>query len=254
VSSWHHLEIVESSGNAAVELLIADLSSQESIRQLARDYTARHDWLHVLVNNAGVYLTERQVTVDRIEMTLAVNYLARFLLINLLLDMIKRSAPARIVEVAGAYHKKGTIAFDNLQSEKAYNGAQANAQSKLANVLFTHELARRLEGTGVTVNCLHPGAARTGLVEKDPDYPSLLRFMYRLSKPFMKSPEKGAATSIYLASSPDVEGSTGKYFVNQKQAESSNESHDAELAHRLWDISSELTGLADQQQPLTGTA
>lgn len=235
-------EIIESSGNEAVELLIADLASQEAIRQLVRDFAATHDQLHVLVNNAGVYLTKRRVSGDGMEMTFAVNYLARFLLANLLLDTLKRSAPARIVDVAGAYHKKGTIAFDDLQGEKSYDGARANAQSKLANVLFTYELARRLQDTGVTANCLHPGAVGTGLVEKDPNYPSLLRFVYRLSKPFMKSPEKGAATSIYLASSPEVDGVTGKYFVAKKQATSSEESHDAELARRLWDVSLKLTG------------
>ncbi len=226
-------EIIESSGNEAVELLVADLASQQSIRRLVGDFAEVHHQLHVLVNNAGVYLTKRQVTGDGIEMTFAVNYLARFLLTNLLLDTLERSAPARIVDVAGAYHRKGTIAFGDLQGEKAYNGAGANAQSKLANVLFTYELARRLEGTGVTANCLHPGAVGSDLVNKDPDYPPYMSLAYRLLTPLMKSPKKGAVTSVYLASSPNVAGVSGKYFVNKKQAKSSKESYDGELARRL---------------------
>lgn len=170
----------------------------------------------------------------------AVNYLSRFLLTNLLLDTLKSSAPARIVDGAGAYHSRGRIDFNDLQGEKDYDGARANNQSKLANILFTYELARRLKGTGVTANCLHPGAVATGLVEKDPNYPSIMRFLYKLFKPFLKSPEKGAETSIYLASSPEVEGITGKYFVNKKEAKSSKESYDETLSKQLWEVSAKL--------------
>ncbi len=237
-------EIIESSGNEAVELMLADLASQQSIRDLARRFTASHTELHVLVNNAGIYLTKWKVSVDGVEMTLAVNYLARFLLVNLLKETLIRSAPARVIDVAGAYHKKGKINFDDLNGDAGYSGTRANAQSKLANVLFSYELARRLSGSGVTSNCLHPGAVATGLVEKDPDYPGMLRFMYRLSKPFMGSAAKGAATSIYLASSPEVERTTGKYFIGGKEAKSSDESHDPNLASRLWEVSARLVGLA----------
>jgi len=233
-------EIREKTGSQTVDLLIADLSSQEAIRRLAEEYRGRYDRLHVLVNNAGVYHTKRHVTVDGLEAMFAVNYLARFLLTNLLLDVLKKRAPARIINVAGAYHAKGRIDFDDLQGERDFDGQRANHQSKLADVLFTCELARRLEGTRVTVNCLHPGMVATHLVDKDKDFPKLLKLLYRLSKPLMKSPEKGAETILYLASSPEVEGVTGQYFVNKRVAQSSPESHNVQLARRLWEVSEKL--------------
>lgn len=236
-------EIQEKAGNQTVDLLIADLSSQEAIRRLANEYRFRYDRLHVLVNNAGVYNTKRHVTVDGLEAMFAVNYLARFLLTNLLLDVLKKSAPARVINVAGAYHAKGRIDFDDLQGEKAFDGQRANHQSKLADVLFTYELARRLEGTGVTANCLHPGMVATHLVDKDEDFPRVFKLLYGLSKPLMKSPAKGAETILYLASSPEVEGVTGQYFVNKKIAQSSPESHDLQLARRLWEVSERLAKL-----------
>lgn len=162
----------------------------------------------------------------------------------MLLDTLKNSAPARIIDVAGAYHSKRRIDFEDLQGEKNYDGTRANNQTKLANVLFTYELSRRLQGTGVTTNCLHPGVVATSLVEKDPDYPSVLMILYKLSKPFFKSPEKGAETSIYLATSPQLEGVTGKYFVNKREVNSSKKSYDEEMSKRLWEISQELTGLS----------
>lgn len=237
-------EIKQKSGNSSVDLLVADLSSQEAIRRLATEYKSKYRQLHVLINNAGVYYTKRHVTVDGLEAMFAVNYLARFLLTNLLLDIIKTSAPARIINVAGAYHVKGKIAFDDLQGEKDFDGQRANHQSKLADVLFTYELARRLEGTGVTVNCLHPGMVATDLIDKDKDFPRFFKYLYKLSRPLQKSPAKGAETSIYLASSPEVEGVTGRYFVDKKIAESSPESHDVQLAKRLWEVSEKLAKLA----------
>lgn len=234
-------EIKAESGNQAVDLILADLSSQASIRQLAGDFRARYQQLHVLVNNAGVFLSKRSVTADGIETHFAVNYLAPFLLTNLLLDPLEAGAPARIVNVAGEYHRKATMDFDDLMCEKDYSASRANNQAKLALILFTYELARRLEGTGVTVNCLHPGAVATGMVEKDPDFPPFSHFLYRLVKPFFASPEKGAETSIYLASSPEVEGVTGKYFIKKAAVESSPESHDVSIARRLWEVSAELT-------------
>ncbi len=178
-----------------------------------------------------------------IEAHFAVNYLAPFLLTNLLLDTLKVSAPARVVNVSGTYHRKATMDFDDLMCEKDYSASRANNQAKLALILFTYELARRLEGTGVTANCLHPGAVATSLVEKDPDYSPLSRFLYKLFKPFLASPEKGAETSIYLASSPEMEGVTGKYFEKKAAVESSPESYDVAIARRLWEVSAELTGL-----------
>ena len=234
-------EIMRMHGNRTVDLFIADLSSQESIRSLAREYINKYDQLHVLINNAGVYFTKRRVTVDGIEMTFAVNYLSRFLLTNLLLDVLKKSEPARIINVSGSHHSKGTINFNDLQGQSNYSGSRAIAQSKLAEVLFAHELARRLEGTAVTVNCLHPGVVATGLIDKDEDFPKLFKYMFRLIKPFFKSPEKGAETAVYLAYSTEVEGITGQYFVDRKIHESSPESHDVAVAQRLWDVSVELT-------------
>jgi NAD(P)-dependent dehydrogenase (short-subunit alcohol dehydrogenase family) len=236
-------EIRQKSGNNSIDLLVADLSSQAEIHRLASEYRSKYQHLHVLVNNAGVYYTKRHITVDGLEAMFVVNYIARFLLTNLLLDIIKSSAPARIINVAGAYHDKGKINFDDLQGERDFDGQRANHQSKLADVLFTYELARRLEGTGVTVNCLHSGMVATDLIDKDKDFPRFYKYLYKLSRPLMKSPAKGAETSIYLASSPEVEGVTGQYFINKKIAESSTDSHDPQLAQRLWNVSAKLTRL-----------
>ncbi len=236
-------EIKPKSGSSSVDLLLADLSSQEAIRRLVTEYKSKYQQLHVLINNAGAYYTKRRVTVDGLEAMFAVNYLARFLLTSLLLDIIKRSAPARIINVAGAYHAKGKIDFNDMQGEKDFEGQRANHQSKLADVLFTYELARRLEGTGVTVNCLHPGMVATDLIDKDRDFPRFFKYLYKLSRPLQKSPARGAETSIYLASSPEVEGITGRYFVDKKIAPSSPESHDTQLAKRLWEVSEKLAKL-----------
>jgi NAD(P)-dependent dehydrogenase (short-subunit alcohol dehydrogenase family) len=236
-------EIKQKTGNNSIDLLVDDLSSQKQIHRLADEYRSKYQHLHVLINNAGVYYTKRHVTIDGLETMFAVNYLARFLLTNLLLDIIKSSAPARIINVAGAYHARGRIDLDDLQGEKDFDGQRANHQSKLADVLFTYELAHRLEGTSVTVNCLHPGMVATNLIDKDKDFPVFFKYLYKLSKPLMKSPAKGAQTSIYLASSAEVERITGQYFVNKKIAESSPESHDAQLALRLWEVSERLAKL-----------
>jgi len=236
-------EIKAKSGDQAVDLILANLSSQKSIRRLVSDFKDRYQQLHVLINNAGVFLSKRSVTADGIEAHFAVNYLAPYLLTNLLLDVLKASAPSRIVNVSGTYHRKATMDFDDLMCEKDYSASKANNQAKLALILFTYELARQLEGTGVTANCLHPGVVATSLVEKDPDYPPFSRFLYQLFKPFLSSPEKGAETSIYLASSPEVEGVTGEYFVKKAAVESSPESYDAGIARRLWEVSPELTEL-----------
>ncbi len=237
-------EIKATSGNEQVDLLLADLSSQAEIRRLAEEFKSRYSHLHVLINNAGLALSKRTLTVDGVEMAFAVNYLAPFLLTNLLLDVLKASAPARVVNVAGDYHRKATIRFDDLMSERDYSSSGANNQAKLALVLFTYELARRLDGTGVTANCLHPGAVATGLPLKDPDLSRFGRLMYALVKPFFLSPEQGAETSIYLASSPQVEGVTAKYFIKKRAVDSSPESYDEGIAKRLWEKSAELTGLA----------
>jgi NAD(P)-dependent dehydrogenase (short-subunit alcohol dehydrogenase family) len=225
---------------STVEYLTADLSSQADIRRLAQGVKNSAGRLDVLVNNAGGIYLKRSESVDGFEMTFGVNHLAYFLLTNLLLDLIKASAPARIVSVASAAHQGCTINFDDLHGKKRYSGWRAYQQSKLANILFTRELARRLEGTGVTANALHPGYVKTQIfrVEGIPGW--LLR---RAAELFAISPEEGAKTSIYLASSPEVEGVTGKYFAKQKPVSPSAASQDDGAARRLWDVSEELTGL-----------
>jgi NAD(P)-dependent dehydrogenase (short-subunit alcohol dehydrogenase family) len=236
-------EIQVVSGNPKVDLLTADLASQKAVRQLASNLITRYDALHVLINNAGIALTKRAVTEEGFEKVFAVNYLAPFLLTNLLLDVLKTNAPARVVNVAGDFHRKASLNFDDLMSERDYNGFRANNQAKLALILFTYELARRLEGTGVTVNALHPGAVATDAVSKDPDVPAFGRFMYSLFRPFFLSPEKGAETPLFLASSQEVEGVTGKYFIKKRAVPSSPESYDLEIARRLWETSIQLIGL-----------
>jgi retinol dehydrogenase 14 len=234
-------EIKEKSTNASVDLLLADLSSREEIRRLADEFKEAHPRLDVLINDAGLFRSERMTTAEGLETTFAVNHLAYFLLTTLLLDVLKASAPSRIVNVSAGDHNHGTIDFDDLQGEKGYKGPKAYSQSKLANVLFTYELARRLQGTGISANCLHPGAGvRTDFGS---GVSGVFGIMVRALRPLMISPEKGAETSIYLASSPEVEGLSGRYFVKKAEARSSDVSYDKRLARRLWEVSAELTNL-----------
>src|ERR671914_52802 len=235
-------EIKQKSNNASVDLMLADLSSQEEIRRLADEFKEAYPRLDVLINNAGLFRSTRITTADGLEMTFAVNHLACFLLTKLLLDVLKASSPSRIVNVSSGDHSNGTIDFDDLQGEKGYKGPKAYSQSKLANVLFTYELARRLEGTGITANCLHPGAGvRTNFGS---GVTGVFGLMVRSLRPLMKSPEKGAETSIYLASSPEVEGLSGRYFVKKAEARSSGMSYEERLARRLWEVSAQLTKLS----------
>jgi NAD(P)-dependent dehydrogenase (short-subunit alcohol dehydrogenase family) len=225
-----------------VEFIAADLSALAGIKQAAAAFKQRHSHLHVLVNNAGAYFARRQVSADGFEMTFALNHLNYFLLTNLLLDVLKAGAPARIVNVSSGAHFGATLDLDDLQSEKRFRGFQVYAKSKLANVLFTYELARRLEGTGVTANALHPGYVDTGFALNNG---SLFRIFAKLSaRLFARKPEEGARTSLYLAASPEVEGVSGKYFVDCKQTPSSPQTYDEELACKLWQISLELTARA----------
>ncbi len=234
-------QIREQTGTSAVEYLVADLSAQVEIRKLADLVKAATGRLDVLVNNAGLIRLEREVTVDGLEMILALNHLAYFLLTNLLLDTLKASAPARIVSVSSAAHKGCKINFDDLQGETKFSPWRAYKQSKLANILFTRELARRLEGTGVTANALHPGFVRTQIFRAEGFQGWLLR---RAAELFAVTPEEGAQTSLYLAASPDVEGQTGQYFVSRKPASSSPESQDDATARELWEVSARLAGLS----------
>lgn len=234
-------QIEQQTGNSSVEFMLADLSSQQDIRQLADGFKRRYQRLDVLVNNAGAIMFSRQESVDGIEMTLALNHLSYFLLTNLLLEPLKSGAPSRIINVSSSAHSKAKIDFDDLQSLKRYRGFRAYARSKLANLLFTYELAKRLEGTGITVNALHPGLVATNLMANNGRIGRLLRVLLSLKG---ISEEEGARTSIFLATSPEVEGNTGQYFVNQKAVQSSQASYDKSAAGRLWQASAELTGLA----------
>jgi NAD(P)-dependent dehydrogenase (short-subunit alcohol dehydrogenase family) len=234
--------ITSGTGNP-VEWIAADLSTLDGIMHAAMTFKQRHTHLHILVNNAGAYFVKRMLTTDGFEQTFALNHLNYFLLTILLLDTVKASAPARIINVSsGAHEGAKVLDFDNLQGEKKFNGWDAYARSKLCNVLFTYELARRLEGTGVTVNALHPGYVNTGFATNNgPIYRVGAKLASRL---FGKKPAEGAETSIYLASSPEVEGVTGKYFSDCKETPSNPLSYDKALAEKLWQVSLELTGKA----------
>ncbi len=224
-------EIARTTGNDQLDLLIADLASQRQIRKLAAEVVKNHERLHVLINNAGTFQVERRLTEDGLETTFAVNYLAPFLLTHELLELLTDSKPSRIVNVASIAHRSASIDWSNLQGERHFDSHDAYALSKLCVVLFTYALAERLEGTGATVNCLHPGVIKTKLLREGfGDYPG-------------DTPEKGARTSIYLSSFPEMESLSGKYFENQRPARSSFISYDRMLQERLWKVSVKLTGL-----------
>ena len=231
-------EVRNRTGNQNIHLLCADLGSQKQIRAAAAKFLATGKPLHVLINNAGLGNAKRLMTEDGFEMVFAVNHLAYFLLTMLLLDQIKKSSPARIVNVASEAHRFGTINFDDLGGERRYRTFGAYGQSKLANILFSYELARELAATGVTVNCLHPGAIASGLWTNNGP---LAQFIMKAGRFFLKTPEQGARTMIYLASSPDVEGITGKYYSNCREKTSSRESYDLNIAQQLWDVSARMT-------------
>jgi NAD(P)-dependent dehydrogenase (short-subunit alcohol dehydrogenase family) len=230
-------EIAATAGNRDVLLLLADLSVQAEVRRVAADFLATDRPLHVLINNAGVVNLRRSVTVDGIEATFAVNHLAYFLLTDLLLERLRRSAPARIINVASDAHKFGGLDFADLNNERRYRAMRVYGQSKLANILFTTDLARRLAGSGVTANSVHPGAVATGLGKNNGAW---ARGVIRLLRPFFRTPGDGAATSIYLASSPAVAAVSGKYFANCREHRPSRAARDADAARRLWDVSAEM--------------
>ena len=235
-------EIRASTGNSAVEYMVADLSDLSQVRRLASEVTSRYPRLDVLVNNAGGYFLNRLETPDGYEMTWALNYLSPFLLTQLLLPSLEASDSARIINVSSGAHSQGVLDFDDLQSRNDYVGLEAYAQSKLALVMFTYELARRLKGGSVTVNALHPGSVATRFGRNN----GWLRFhVRRLVKRNELSPEEGAQTSIYLATSSEVEGVTGTYYVKSKPKKSSESSYDLDLSARLWQVSMEMTGLRE---------
>lgn len=233
-------QIQRATGNDAVDLLLADLSSQADTSKLAETFQHRYERLDVLVNNAGAIFTQRQMSVDGLEMTLALNHLGYFLLTHLLLDMLKRSAPCRIVNVASSAHRRGRIHLDDLQGERTYNGWRAYCQSKLANVMFTYELANRLKDTHVTVNALHPGFVATRFGHNNAWVKAqLIRAVQMLAI----SAEKGAETTIYLSTAPEVEGVSGTYFVNKHKVRSSPQSYDAAIGKALWHMSEAMVGV-----------
>jgi len=229
------------SDNASVEFLVADLSVQAEVHKLAAEFKRKYVRLDVLINNAGAYFMRRRESADGIELTWALNHLAYFLLATSLLDVLKASAPARIVNVSSEAHRGSKLNFDDLENRRSYNGFPAYGQSKLANVLFTYELARRLAGTGVTANVLHPGFVATQFGHNNG---AVVRALMRLVQRFGGlSPEQGAQTSLHLAASPEVEGVTGQYFDNRRAVPSSPASYDEAGARRLWEISERMTAL-----------
>jgi NAD(P)-dependent dehydrogenase (short-subunit alcohol dehydrogenase family) len=237
-------EIRAATANQNVDSLLADLSSQQEVRRLADEFKSKYGRLHVLINNAGGFFMKRQLSVDSLEMTFAFNHLAYFLLTNLLLDTLKASAPARIINVSSAAHTSGRIEFDNLQGERDYTPRAYN-DSKLANILFTIELARRLEGAGVTVNALHPGFTATGFAKNNG---KVIAALVRMIAPLVaRSPAKGAETSIYLASATGVAGVTGKYFHNSQVIPAAPQATDVAVSRKLWDVSAAMVHLADGQ-------
>src|SRR5437870_6553171 len=231
-------DIVRDSRNSKVYLEIVDLASEDSTRSFAEEFKRKYPRLDVLINNAGVYTPHREVTPDGLERTFEVNYLSGFLLTHLLLDLLKKSAPSRIVNVSSSAHSGGTIHFDDLQGEQRYGGFGAYGQSKLAQILFTQELARRLQGTGVTVNACHPGVIRTNLGMGGTSV--VVRFV----RMFFKTPGEGAETPIYLAVSPEVERVTGQCFAYKHVRDPSREAQDPNVARRLFDVSKELAHLS----------
>lgn len=222
-------------------LMLCDFASQRSIRALAAEFRASRSRLHVLVNDAGSVSADREVTEDGIERTFAVNHLGYFLLTNLLLDLLEKSAPARIVNVASIGHRAGTLDFDDLGFEKGYFILKAYNRSKLGNVLFTRELSRRLQRTGVTVNCLHPGAVATNIWSHAAWW---ARPFLSLAKLFMVTPGQGGDAIVFLATSPELEGKTGGYYESNRLVRPSRLAQDDALATRLWDVSAKLVKLA----------
>ena len=227
--------IKAAAGRVPVEVLIGDMSSQASVRRLCDEALHRFNRIDVLINNAGVVEPGRKLTEDGIELTWAVNHLAPFLMTTLLLDRLKASAPARIITTTSALHKMGPIPFDDFTAEKSYSGVRRYSETKLANILFTRKLASRLEGARVTASCYHPGAVATALGRDS----RLIAFIMKLASPFMRTPEKGAETLVWLADSPDAAGQNGGYYVDKRRVEPATAARDDDAAKRLWQASEE---------------
>ena len=234
-------EIIQKTDNANIDIMECDLASFDSIRKFAKAFLIKYQELHILINNAGVWELKAQKSADGIELTFAVNYLAPFLLTNLLLDLMKRSAPVRIINVSSEAHRIGTINFTNLEGERRWNSLRAYSQSKLANILFSRTLSKMLDGDKITVNSLHPGMVATKLFQKFP------KILVDIASLIMISPENGAQTAIYLATSAEVLKITGKYFIKKRIKKPAPKAANNQAAEKLWEISLELTGL-DQKE------
>jgi len=234
-------DIRSASENPAVDAFAADMTSQAEVRRLAAAVLDAYPRLHVLVNNVGGFWAHRHPTADGLERTFALNHLAPFLLTNLLLDRLKASAPARVVTVSSGAQSMGRIDFDDLQGALNYSGQRAYNQSKLANIMFTNELARRLDGAGVTATSVHPGVVRTNFGAEDQAW--FFTIISRVVRPLLKTPAQGAQTPIYLASSPDMDGISGQFFVNRKPKTANKVAYDSDLTARLWKVSADLVGI-----------
>jgi NAD(P)-dependent dehydrogenase (short-subunit alcohol dehydrogenase family) len=253
-------QVTAATGNTDVHAMAADLSDQRAIRELAAAFSERHTRLHVLVNNAGAHFHDRRLSVDGIELHLAVNHLSWFMLTNLLLDRLLAGAPARVVNVASdaitdtrtyriGPRRMAAIDLDDLQSERAYRPMQAYGNAKLAMVMCGYALARRLSGTGVTVNALHPGIVATGIIADS--VPRALKPIAALARPFLLTPAQGARTAVHLATSPEVADVSGAFFADLRPRRTPEPSYDTAVQERLWQASAVLTGLADQDRAAT---
>ncbi len=229
-------EIHALTGNRHVDLMVCDLASLDSVRLFAKNVLEKYKRLDLLINNAGLWETKRSTSVDGIELTFAVNHLAPFLLTHMLTDRLIASAPSRVINLSSEAHRYGKIRFDDLEGKKRWSSFGSYAQSKLANVLFTKELARKLKGTGVTVNALHPGVVSTHLFDRLPG------FLIAISRLFMIDPKRGAQTSIYLATSPDAANVTGTYFSKKRAKRTASQANDDDAIQKLWDVSMAYIG------------
>jgi NAD(P)-dependent dehydrogenase (short-subunit alcohol dehydrogenase family) len=243
-------DIRSASGNLAVDPFAADMSSQTEVRRLAAAVLSAYPRLHVLVNNVGGFWAHRHSTADGMEHTFALNHLAPFLLTDLLMDRLKASAPARVITVSSGAQAAGRIDFDDLQGTRNYSGQRAYSQSKLANIMFTNELARRVAGTGVTATAVHPGVVRTNFGAEDQAW--FFAIISRVIRPLLKTPAQGAQTTIYLASSPDMAGVTGQFFANRKPKTANKSAYDTDMTGRLWRVSADLVGMTPGPHLSTG--
>ncbi|MHA2021453.1 MAG: SDR family oxidoreductase [Candidatus Thorarchaeota archaeon] len=233
-------EIIKRTGKDTIDLMMCDLSSTQSIRQFVQDFSGKYDRLDVLINNAGAACHERQITEDGFERSLAVNYLGPFLLTRELLPLLERSAPSRVINLTSGLHARAKIDFDDIQSERNYKGMSVYQNTKLMILMYTYELARHLEGTGVTANVVQPGFVATNLGANMGGLRN--KIMFKLVRPFQINAQKGAETSIYTATSPELEGVSGRYFAKSQERPSSEESYDESAQKRLWDVAESLLG------------